>query len=483
MPDSVRATSPPTTATKRRAAAAARRRSGSRRPRRGARCGGRRPGCRTARCARPDGSCVEQLLERARRARYGPTPSARIACGGSARTLPGGGSITRRCVRSRLARDSAAARSRSEQRDAAARARASASFTCMTIYATSASTTTPRTPTSIHGSRDGGCVRARYAAPIAGASMPASRRGSRGARRRIGARRRHRRRLGRDRRRRRRRRRRPCVGAPRQLGARIRRRRRRPRRSACAAPAGRRSRRRRRRLDVAIGPSPRDRRHARRPHRHRRAQRAQLGELDVRAPRRPRPRADRCLPTSAPARGRARPRSGAKPSNTWLSKSSSSPPRARLGLGDQLGPARAAGGEREHVEVARDAHRPRVQPLVAQEALEIVGEVVRALVAILGVLLERAHHDRLERGREVAARERRRLDLALDQPLHDLLRGAAEQPLADGDLVEHDAEREDVAAVIDLAARRLLGRHVAELAGQHVAARCSGRARARCRSR
>jgi len=71
----------------------------------------------------------------------------------------------------------------------------------------------------------------------------------------------------------------------------------------------------------------------------------------------------------------------------------------------------------------------------------------------------------------LTTRERRRLDLALDQRVDDLLRGAAIQPLPDRDLVEHDAEREDVAAVIDVLARRLLRRHVAELAGQHLGAR------------
>ena len=80
-----------------------------------------------------------------------------------------------------------------------------------------------------------------------------------------------------------------------------------------------------------------------------------------------------------------------------------------------------------------------MQTLVAQEALEIVGEVVRRLVAIFGMTLERAHHDRLERRREITARERWGLDLRVDESLHDFLRGTAEQPAPDGDFVEHDA--------------------------------------------
>ncbi|MCI0582871.1 MAG: hypothetical protein L0227_08250, partial [Chloroflexi bacterium] len=58
-----------------------------------------------------------------------------------------------------------------------------------------------------------------------------------------------------------------------------------------------------------------------------------------------------------------------------------------------------------------------MQLQLAQDLLEIVGEVVRALVTIGGVLLEAAHHDRLERPGEVATHEGRGLDLAGDQLL------------------------------------------------------------------
>jgi hypothetical protein len=42
--------------------------------------------------------------------------------------------------------------------------------------------------------------------------------------------------------------------------------------------------------------------------------------------------------------------------------------------------------------------------------------------------------------------------------------GRAEQPLAHEHLGQHDADREDVAAAVEIAARDLLGRHVAILA-------------------
>ena len=78
---------------------------------------------------------------------------------------------------------------------------------------------------------------------------------------------------------------------------------------------------------------------------------------------------------------------------------------------------------------------------------------------------ERAQDDALELGRVVADERRGRRELALQNRVHDLVIAlAAERALAGGRLVEHAAEREDVAPAIDGAARDLLGRHVRDLA-------------------
>ena len=99
------------------------------------------------------------------------------------------------------------------------------------------------------------------------------------------------------------------------------------------------------------------------------------------------------------------------------------------------------------------------------ERLELVVEIDRVLVAILGILRERLQHDALELVGNAAVVRRRRQDLDVANFLERRKVALAdEQPLAGEQLVEHDAAREHVAAPIDRNAADLLGRHVAELA-------------------
>ncbi len=92
-------------------------------------------------------------------------------------------------------------------------------------------------------------------------------------------------------------------------------------------------------------------------------------------------------------------------------------------------------------------------------------QVDGVLVAVVDVLRERLEDDLLELLGDAAVVGARRQDL----DVADLLERrevalAQEQPLAGEQLVEHDAEGEDVAAPVERQAAHLLGRHVAELA-------------------
>ena len=88
------------------------------------------------------------------------------------------------------------------------------------------------------------------------------------------------------------------------------------------------------------------------------------------------------------------------------------------------------------------------------ERLQIVVQIDGVLVAVLDVLGQRLQDDALELVGDAPVVGRRRQDL----DVADLLQRrevalADEQPLAGEQLVEHDAEREDVAAAIDAAGR------------------------------
>ena len=101
-----------------------------------------------------------------------------------------------------------------------------------------------------------------------------------------------------------------------------------------------------------------------------------------------------------------------------------------------------------------------------EERLQVVVQVDRVLVAVLRSPCASAFSTmRSSSSRDLLVVRRRRQDL----DVADLLQRrevalADEQPLAGEQLVEHDADREDVAAPVDRQAAHLLGRHVAELA-------------------
>ena len=131
--------------------------------------------------------------------------------------------------------------------------------------------------------------------------------------------------------------------------------------------------------------------------------------------------------------------------------SRSHPPAALARRGRRREPL-AAGGRR---------HQQLAGVEVALQVLEVAPQVARRLVAVLGPLLERALDHARERPRHVVAQLRDRPRRVLQYRGEDRqVRVALERPLAARHLVEQDAEREDVGAVVDRQPLRLLGRHV-----------------------
>ena len=103
-----------------------------------------------------------------------------------------------------------------------------------------------------------------------------------------------------------------------------------------------------------------------------------------------------------------------------------------------------------------------------EEALEVAREVAGALVAVGGRLLQRVHHDLFELRRDPLAQLRGRRDVRLARHIEELVQILLEiEHLPRQHLVQHDARREDVRAVVDLVAPGLLGAHVVVLALDH----------------
>ena len=101
--------------------------------------------------------------------------------------------------------------------------------------------------------------------------------------------------------------------------------------------------------------------------------------------------------------------------------------------------------------------RARPGPALARERLP---ELLAALPAVGGMLLQRAHDGGRERSRRLGTRA-----LDRDGPLGDVLGddhavGALKGRRARQHLVGHDAERVEIAPAVDLLAGRLLGAHV-----------------------
>ena len=142
--------------------------------------------------------------------------------------------------------------------------------------------------------------------------------------------------------------------------------------------------------------------------------------------------------------------------------------RSRRGAAQHLG-RRVDGGRRD--------------PRAACDPVEVSLHLVGALIAVVGVLGERPHHDHVELGRDVRPQGGRRLRSCREVLHRDLDRRlAVERRLAGQQLVEDDPERVEIRARVDLAAARLLGREV--LGGSRSnPPRSSGSCRrARCRS-
>ncbi len=100
---------------------------------------------------------------------------------------------------------------------------------------------------------------------------------------------------------------------------------------------------------------------------------------------------------------------------------------------------------------------------VALQVLEVAAQVARGLVAVLRPLLEGPLDHPGERAGDVVAQLADRPRGVLEDRGEDRqVRVAAEGALAGRDLVEEDAEREDVGAVVDGKALRLLGGHVGD---------------------
>ena len=99
-----------------------------------------------------------------------------------------------------------------------------------------------------------------------------------------------------------------------------------------------------------------------------------------------------------------------------------------------------------------EAVAPRGDRLVREPRAEVGGELARGLVAALGLLRERAEHDRDEVGVEPRARSgaagRARSETMLLQRGVEVARDVVGKAPRE-ELVERDAERVDVAADVD----------------------------------
>ncbi len=109
----------------------------------------------------------------------------------------------------------------------------------------------------------------------------------------------------------------------------------------------------------------------------------------------------------------------------------------------------------------RRVHRGGRDLRTPRDALEIALHLVGALVPLVRILGERAHHDHIELVRDVGPQRRGRLRRGGEVLHRDLDRRlAVERRLAGQQLVEDDAERVEVGARVDLASLGLLGREV-----------------------
>jgi len=134
-----------------------------------------------------------------------------------------------------------------------------------------------------------------------------------------------------------------------------------------------------------------------------------------------------------------------------------SPLQVRFALSDTV-PEQA-------LDILTDFFRTHELSGMHHELLQRSRKVPGRLIAPIGVLSQRAHHDGLEIRRVVREHGRRRRDDARLHALHRLEIGIhAEQSPPRGQLPKHDAECKDVGAAVDVPAADLLRGHVRDLA-------------------
>ena len=177
----------------------------------------------------------------------------------------------------------------------------------------------------------------------------------------------------------------------------------------------------------------------------------------------------------------------------------STPPRATRSKLDSRVRVSAArpysfcGGSKRSMASALPSANRATEPLAVERgeaAAQVRREAGRALIAILGLLLQQLEHDVGEHLRHARVAVGRRHGLAGDMEVHHLERiGALVRQGSREQLVQRDAERVQIRAVVEAAVHspRLLGRDVGERAferGRRLelpAPRCA--AESRCRSR
>src|SRR4029077_14944319 len=108
------------------------------------------------------------------------------------------------------------------------------------------------------------------------------------------------------------------------------------------------------------------------------------------------------------------------------------------------------------------SRQARLAPLqLLAETSPLVSHAQRRLEPLARLLLEAATHDSIEIGRQVRPYARKWPGLLPQDGVADVhVRLARERPLSGSELVEHDAEREQVGARIHGLAADLLRRHV-----------------------
>jgi hypothetical protein len=139
-------------------------------------------------------------------------------------------------------------------------------------------------------------------------------------------------------------------------------------------------------------------------------------------------------------------------------------------------PAGLVGAERLRIQVllglelrddvlrAQKQHEPRVVihlDVLREEALECEHHVLRRAPAIARLFLEALVDDSLELARNLGIHFARALVLLESNLVHRRTLLVLDEGLLAGEhLVQHDTERKDVAAGVELVAEHLLGRHV-----------------------